>query len=174
MKQSFQRALALILLLTCGLVALPAQSAGETAPPVLPEPSSTEASESTFLQDLRRGEIIFFGVLPFAFAISSISIDMYRWVTHDWNSGYAPLFGTVPRTTVENGVSLAIAGGISLIAALVDFFIVDAKRDRAARESAPSAPVIRRSPWPAGEAPPADEEASVASPATSVAGEATP
>jgi hypothetical protein len=106
-------------------------------------------------RDLRRADIITFGVFPFTFFLASVIVDTYRFSQHDWDSQYAPWpVGSVSRTTGEQVVAISAAAGGAVLVAVADYFIQRAKRERAAQAAArmaPSDPVIIRTPWPPGE-----------------------
>jgi hypothetical protein len=103
-------------------------------------------------RDLRRADIITFGVFPFTFFLGSVIVDTYRFSQHDWDSRYAPWpVGSVSRTTKEHVAAISVAAGGAVLVAVADYFIQRAKRERAAQAAArmaPSDPVIIRTPWP--------------------------
>ncbi|MDR0908921.1 MAG: hypothetical protein LBM77_04060 [Spirochaetaceae bacterium] len=127
-----------VLCILCGLffTACATTDANTAGVPAVESDTATseEPQTSPFLKGLRRGEIIFFGSLPFAQIISGLSVDLYRMGTHDWDSAYAPIVGSVSHTTKENMASIGIGAGISLVVAVVDFFIHDAKTKKANSE----------------------------------------
>ncbi|MDR2247265.1 MAG: hypothetical protein LBE17_11460 [Treponema sp.] len=108
-----------------------------------------------WVRDLRRADIITFGVFPFTFFLASTIVETYRFSQHDWDSRYAPWpVGSVSRTTGEHIAAISVAAGGAVLVAVADYFIQRAKRERAAQAAAriaPSEPVITRTPWPPGE-----------------------
>lgn len=106
-------------------------------------------------RDLRRADIITFGVFPFTFFLAGVIVDTYRFSQHDWDSRYAPWpVGSVSRTTGEHVVTISIAAGGAVLVAVADYIIQRVKRERAAQEAARNAPldpIIIRTPWPPGE-----------------------
>ncbi|MDR2742253.1 MAG: hypothetical protein LBB98_08905 [Treponema sp.] len=103
-------------------------------------------------RDLRRADIITFGSFPFTFLLAGIIVDTYRTFQHG-DSRYAPLVGSISRTTGENVAVISAAAGGAVLVATADYIIQRVKRERAAREAArltPQEPVIIRTPWPPG------------------------
>jgi hypothetical protein len=84
-------------------------------------------------KDLRRFEIVAFGVFPLAVGVSSISYDIYR------NNNPSGLISVNDRFQT----TLLLAAGISLAVAFADFIIVKIKQSRERRriESLPSGSV---------------------------------
>jgi hypothetical protein len=77
-------------------------------------------------KDLRRAEIISFGALPFVTFFASIYYDVYRYYSHDQESGYLPW----PFKNNDTAVALSedeqkkivlYSAGISVGVALFDF-----------------------------------------------------
>lgn len=77
--------------------------------------------------DLRRGEVIFFGTIPFTFFVSTLSYDMYIYASNNFDSNFAPaLFGnTTPPILTKNEKLQIIAFSVSLstLLALLDYFL---------------------------------------------------
>jgi hypothetical protein len=90
-------------------------------------PQEYEDSEfSDFQRDIRRGEIIFFGSLPFTMFVCLESFDIYRFVANDQAPEYRPWpFQTqsVPYTQQQSVGVLISALSLSFILALSDFII---------------------------------------------------
>jgi len=110
-------------------------------------------SLTQFGKDLRRWEIIAFGVFPFAMFNVTFVTDMIRW--YDANSldfseygrRYAPWplksAGAEVMTSDELGRTILIAAGVSLLVASIDLTITLVKRhnERKRIESLPSGSV---------------------------------
>jgi len=86
-------------------------------------------------KDLRRFDIITFGVFPFAVFFTTITMDTIRWYNEGnkfTDNRYAPWpiksAGAVEMTTDEQFRKIMIAAGVSVTIALVDFLIVKLKR----------------------------------------------
>jgi hypothetical protein len=122
--------------------------------------ATSEKSEfPQWARDLRRVEIITFGIFPFAMFVSTFSMDTIRYFNHDNNLQYAPWpfksAGAVEMTTDEHKIVLvaAILGSVTL--ALTDYLIVRIKRAKAERQrrALPEGEtIIIRKPWPPDEA----------------------
>ena len=109
-------------------------SAGETAAIAF-----DTASLPQWVQDLRRWDIITFGLFPFSLFAVTFTTDMIRW--HNANGmdfsaagrRYAPWpfksAGAVEMSSYEFGRSILIAAGISMTVALIDLIIVWVKRN---------------------------------------------
>jgi hypothetical protein len=112
-------------------------------------------------KDLRRGEIVAFGSIPFTIFFASFAMDMYRWKNANGFSftaegrRYAPWpmksAGGVYMTSREQELVFLMAAGMSITIALADFVIVQIKRYKA-RKRAEALPVgttiITRTPLP--------------------------
>ncbi|GHU10882.1 hypothetical protein FACS1894151_10470 [Spirochaetia bacterium] len=104
-------------------------------------------------RDLRRGEIVAFGSFPFTYFVSTFMFDWYRTLTHDGDSQYYPwpfnISGSSPRTTDEHVITIASAAAISVIVAVIDYFLFRHKR-KVQAEQVPQyrEPVIIRDSWP--------------------------
>ncbi len=106
-----------------------------------------------WVQDLRRGEIIAFGSLPFTILFSTIAVDTYRWGTHGWDNRYAPWpirsAGAVEMSVDQRLMTLGIAAGASILIAVTDHIIIRIKRSNEAKKAAalpPGDPIIIRRP----------------------------
>ncbi|MDR1429233.1 MAG: hypothetical protein LBI85_03005 [Spirochaetaceae bacterium] len=128
------------------------------------QPSPLEVSPEEFplwARDLRRGEIVAFGAVPFTMFFSIFAMDAYRWASHDQDLRYAPWpFKAAGAVSMSEGeqflcFGIAIAGAVTI--ALADHLIVRAQRARDARrlqELPPGDPIIiRRIPPEEGEKP---------------------
>jgi len=118
-------------------------------------------------KDLRRWNIITFGLFPFSMFVVSFTTDMIRWYNannFDWSAEgrrYAPWpmksAGGVEMTNHEFRQTILLALGLSASIALVDLLIVNLKRNKERRrlESMPSGSYeIEREPY--GEQPEVD------------------
>ncbi|MDR2509687.1 MAG: hypothetical protein LBC77_03470 [Spirochaetaceae bacterium] len=134
-----------------------------------------EAKTITFPQwakDLRRADIIMFGVFPFAWLVSSTIVDLQRSSAQGWsNSNYYPWPATgpnpVPWTNEDYINSIWIASAVALSVVLIDFAIIQIKRSASAaraRAYKPDAAVIRRIPMTEDGLPQAEENAEAAAP----------
>ena len=114
-----------------------------------------------WVKDMRRWEIIAFGSFPFAMFLTTFAMDTYRWISYegmnfsDQGRRYAPWpftsAGAVARTGLEQGLTIGIAVGVSVIAAFVDLFITQSKRNKAQRQaelSPPGTTIITTTPYP--------------------------
>ncbi|MDR2702008.1 MAG: hypothetical protein LBB72_06235 [Spirochaetaceae bacterium] len=111
------------------LPAVPAKSKKNTAEQTSPE------GPPQWAKDLRRGEIVAFGSLPFTFFFTQTFMDLYRTATHDWDNRYAPSVfkgaGAIPMTDTELKMMFGIAISASVVVAVVDHFIIKHKRSKA-------------------------------------------
>jgi hypothetical protein len=77
--------------------------------------------------DLRRGEIIFFGTLPFSLLFTSLGYSLIRYGVHNFDPAYAPAISPGPNTIpMSQGevIGVILTGvGLSLLAAVTDFII---------------------------------------------------
>ncbi len=80
-----------------------------------------------WLQDLRRGEIIFFGSIPFTLFFSFEFFDLYRYFTNEMNPAYNPWpfrsYNYVPYTDEEKIGVLIASLSASLSIAIADYFL---------------------------------------------------
>jgi hypothetical protein len=102
-------------------------------------PQEYEDSEfSDFQRDIRRGEIIFFGSLPFTMFVCLEAFDIYRFVASDQAPEYRPWpFQTqsVPYTKQQSIGVLISALSLSFILALSDFIIGKIREKNSAPDS---------------------------------------
>jgi hypothetical protein len=122
------------------------------------------SSTPLWVKDLRRAEIVAFGVFPFAMFVTTSVIDTYRFATHDWDQLYAPWpikpAGAIVMTQDELTNTVTIAAGLSLVVSIVDYLIVQNKRHKQARrlDRVPGeTPITTRRPWPETEQSVQDE-----------------
>jgi hypothetical protein len=142
---------ALSLIFTAGLIPLYAQTGAGTA-----SAGTSSVDEIQFPQwskDLRRGEIIAFGTLPFSWLVSTIAIDISRTIAHNGDQRYLPWplkpAGAPAMSNDEFIMSIGVAVGISALAAIVDHIIIKYKRKKAAElklANSPQEPIIIRRP----------------------------
>jgi len=96
------------------------------------------ANAPQWVKDLRRGEIVFFGSIPFTVFFARTFYDVYRMSRNNWDQRYAPwpfkTAGAVSMTSNELMVMFTIAGSVSFTIALLDHFVVKHKRKAAALE----------------------------------------
>jgi hypothetical protein len=124
--------LALLILLLFPLSLAAQQSTSQTST------QFDSSSLSPWARDLRRGEIIAFGSFPFTFLLAIFSVDCYRFFSHGMNSLYAPWpakpAGAIEMSQAEQGLTIAVAAGTSLLVAVVDHIIIRYKRYKKAQE----------------------------------------
>jgi hypothetical protein len=125
--------LALIITLTAGLVPLAAQTASAGTESAVPKIEYPQWS-----RDLRRGEIIAFGTIPFSWLIATVVVDLSRTAAHGGSDQYWPWplkpSGAPAMSDGEFISTIGIAAGISVAAAIVDHIIIRYKRKKAERE----------------------------------------
>jgi hypothetical protein len=138
----------ILLIFICSLLLAPlSQAFGQTTthdfdPSEIPQ----------WAKDLRRWNIISFGVFPFSMFFTRFVTDIIRWNNHN-DFSYAPwpvnFAGSVEMTNSEIGRTLLIAAGVSATIALVDIIIIRNRREGERRhiESRPAGTVtIERVP----------------------------
>jgi len=110
-------------------VPISSQSSGDSYEPYKPEEFPDWA------HGLRRFETIFFGSIPISFLLSSIGFDLYAYAANDFDSAYLPLFFSTSgqkevykQETVAARIGVSIS--LSLVIALVDYFIEERKTGR--------------------------------------------
>jgi hypothetical protein len=113
--------------------------------------TTSAQSESTefplWAKDLRRGEIVAFGSLPFMMLFASLGVDVYRTASHGWDANYAP-WGGVGKTKDERLLTIGVAAGASVLISVIDFLIVRHRRVEQERNTPPpGTPIIIRKPW---------------------------
>jgi hypothetical protein len=107
----------------------------------LSEPSGNQsgsifANSPQWVLDLRRGEIVFFGTLPFTVFFTNTIMGLFRMGQHGWDQRYAPWpfqsAGAVALNNNEIMWRFTVAGSASLLIAIADHLIVRNKRKTAA------------------------------------------
>ena len=97
--------------------------------------TSIFADAPLWVKDLRRGEIVFFGTLPFTVFFTRTILGLFIMGQHNWDQRYAPWpfqsAGAVTMTSKEVLLMFSIAGSASLVISLVDHLIVKNKRKAA-------------------------------------------
>jgi hypothetical protein len=119
--------------------------------------SSKEFDTSTFPQwakDLRRAEIIAFGSFPFTLFFASFVTDTTRFASNNWDTRYAPWpirsAGGIEMDTRQRLITIGSAAAGSVLISLVDYAIVQYKRNKARRQALDlpdGSPIIIRRPW---------------------------
>jgi hypothetical protein len=108
-------------------------AARTTAPGILPDTKSS-SDFPLWAKDLRRGEIIAFGSFPFTMFTSTFAVDTVRYFQHDRRSEYLPWpfkgAGAVETSRDDREKALVIAIAASVAIAVIDFTIVQIKRNR--------------------------------------------
>jgi hypothetical protein len=103
-----------------------------------------------FAKDIRRFDVVSFGIFPFAYLVTSIGYDLMRSAQHDWDSAYYPFNEGGAVWTSDDYRNVLIGSAVvSLSVAAIDLAIVWIKRHAAGkREEARSRPEtdIRRTP----------------------------
>ncbi|MCF7943925.1 MAG: hypothetical protein K9L75_00125 [Spirochaetia bacterium] len=85
--------------------------------------SSFDESSSTWVEDLRRGEIIFFGSLPFTYFLSSIGVQ----ITENLQSSDRSVLQFSFDENQLSGEKLILTFSLSAVFALADFVIEKVK-----------------------------------------------
>ncbi len=120
------------------------QTSGTTAPVVQPAPYQKDEFPRWAL-DLRRAEIVAFGVLPFTVFFTSFALDSYRFADHGWDFRYAPwpLKSAGAVLMDQNQMVGVFAAGVlgAALIALADYWIHGSKlRAQKQKEEAQRAP----------------------------------
>jgi hypothetical protein len=135
-KTKFRMAAFLLFLAAAPYVA--AQS-GTVAPP-----DKDAIQWPQFAQDIRRFDVVTFGLFPFAYLVTSIGYDLIRSAQHDWDPAYRPWpfnAGGAAWSSDDYRNVLIGAAVVSLSVAAIDLTIVWVKRWAAGRrEKARSRP----------------------------------
>jgi hypothetical protein len=147
-RPAFQAAciLGILAFALCSAPRLEAQSAAN------PAPDEDPIEWPQFAKDLRRFDIVSFGLFPFAYLVTSIGYDLLRSSQHNWNPAYYPWpmnSGGVPWESEDYHNVIGGSAVVSLAVAASDLTIIWIKRHTAAKkEEARSRPQteIRRSP----------------------------
>jgi len=144
-----------LLLGIAGLEPVFGQQAGTNLPAAPAQTGPVPYDKNEFplwAQDLRRADIVAFGSLPFTVFFTTFAVDSYRFYSNGWDRRYAPwplkAPGAIEMDENQRIASFTVAAGLSIVIALVDYFIVQHKRARQ-RESAPPQlqPEIIIEPW---------------------------
>lgn len=110
-----------------------APNAPAAAASTKPEPY-TAAEFPQWALDLRRGEAVAFGALPFSLFFSQFAVDTYRCSQHGWDRNYAPwplkTAGAVSMSESEYLTTFAAACVGAVVVAVVDFAIVAINRSK--------------------------------------------
>ncbi len=138
MRIPFIRCTAVLLFFLFSSTALFSQTSGAV---VLAPGEAVPYGPAEFPQwqlDLRRGEIIAFGSLPFVTFLGSIGYDVYRYYSHDQQEGYLPWplknkATAIPLSEDEQKNVLLTAVGISVGIALTDLVFRLIKRNQTVR-----------------------------------------
>jgi hypothetical protein len=108
-------------------------SAPAVAPNILPDTQSS-SEFPLWARNLRRGEIVAFGSFPFTVFVSTFAVDSVRYFQHGRNNDYLPWPfkgpGAVEMSREERQKTLIIAAAASVAIAVIDFTIVQIKRNR--------------------------------------------
>ena len=93
------------------------------------------ANAPQWVKDVRRGEIVFFGTLPFTVFFTRTILGIFRMGQHNWDQRYAPWpfqsAGAVSMTSKDVVLMFSIAGTASVMISLADHLIVRNKRKAA-------------------------------------------
>ena len=147
--KGFYRAVSLVLVLSlaAGLAPLAAQTTAGT------ESMVPNIEFPQWSKDLRRGEIVAFGTLPFSWLVSTVTMDISRTIAHDGSQDYWPWplkpTGAPTMTNSEFITAIGVALGISVAVAIADYIIIRHKRGKAEAlefEKSQREPVITRRP----------------------------
>jgi hypothetical protein len=130
------------------------KSTSGTAEELKPEPYKPEEFPQ-WAHDLRRGEIIAFGSLPFTLFFVKTAIDSFRYADNDWDRRYAPWplksTGAIEMDEGQRIAALVAAGVGSVLLAVVDHIIVKIRRnsaEKAAHSKIPPRITTERDGWP--------------------------
>ena len=85
----------------------------------------------TWVNDLRRAEIITIGAFPISLLVTSLTYQLYRYVQNGFSQAYAPALlgsGANPLSNQER-IGVIISGiGVSMVIALVDYGLGKVKK----------------------------------------------
>lgn len=122
-------------------------------PPTSSSPVPYQKEEfPAWLLDLRRADIVAFGSLPFTLFFTTFAVDSYRFYSNDWDRRYAPwplkAPGAIEMDENQRIASFSVAIGLSVVIAVVDYLIVQYKRNRQEELAPPILkPEIIVEPW---------------------------
>jgi hypothetical protein len=134
------------------LLPAPRLSAQTTQPPNAAAAPNKDAVEwPEFAKDIRRFDVVAFGLFPFAYLVTSIGYDLMRSAQHGWDAAYYPwpVKGSASWESEDYRNVIIGSAVLSLSVAAIDLVIILIKRHAAARkEEARSRPEtdIRHSP----------------------------
>lgn len=104
---------------------------------LVPDPYDSEEFP-LWARDLRRAEIVAFGVLPFTIFFATLAVDSYRYATHEWDELYAPWplkpAGAIEMSEQNKGLVLQAGIASAAVLAVLDYFIVRMKREGQRKE----------------------------------------
>jgi hypothetical protein len=176
-----------VLAVSCAGLPLSAQSTGSSTQTISSNilPDTQSSSEfPLWARDLRRGEVVAFGVFPFTIFISTFAMDSLRYFQHDMDGAYLPWPfkgpGAIDMSRQEREQTLVAALVASAAIAAIDFTIVQVKRyqekRRIEQQDRNENIRITRSSMAEEESSPGDLETQAASPEESPQeeGEGTP
>jgi hypothetical protein len=134
------------------LASAPHLSAQTTQPADAAAPNKDAIEWPQFAKDLRRFDVITFGLFPFAYLVTSIGYDLMRSAQHGWDAAYYPwpVKGSASWGSEDYGNVILGSAVLSLSVAAIDLVIILIKRHAAEKkEEARSRPEtdIRRSPF---------------------------
>jgi hypothetical protein len=114
-------------------------------------PNEDAVAWPQFAKDLRRFDVVTFGLFPFAYLVTSIGYDLMRSAQHGWDSAYYPwpVKGSASWGSEDYRNVIIGSAVLSLSVAAIDLVIILIKRRAAEeKEEARSRPQtdIRRSP----------------------------
>jgi hypothetical protein len=123
----------------------------QTTEPATAVPNADAIEWPQFAKDLRRFDVVAFGLFPFAYLVTSIGYDLMRSAQHGWDAAYYPwpVKGSAAWETKDYGNVIFGSAVLSLSVAAIDLVIILIKRHAAAKkEDARSRPEtdIRHSP----------------------------
>lgn len=126
---------------------IPAQSTSPSTSTTTPNEDAVKWPQ--FAKDLRRFDVITFGLFPFAYLVTSIGYDLMRSAQHGWDAAYWPFKGSASWEVEDYGNVILGSAVLSLSVAAIDLVIILVKRHAAEKkEEARSLPQtdIRQSP----------------------------
>lgn len=99
---------------------------------LVPDPYDREEFP-LWARDLRRAEIVAFGLLPFTIFFATLAVDSYRYATHDWDELYAPWplkpAGAIEMSEQDKGLVLQAGIASAVLLSTLDYIIVRIKRE---------------------------------------------
>jgi hypothetical protein len=124
-------------------LALLIAQAGILAAQTPPSPAELNITTEEFplwAKDLRRAEIVTFGSLPFTIFLTTFVVDCIRWGSNGWNTSYAPWpikdqANAVEMDLNDRFICLGVGFAGALVVALVDYIVVQVKRNNAGKQA---------------------------------------